>query len=99
MPDPSVWDGRFANIAWLQEMPKPLTKVTWDNVIAISPAIADCYKLSNGDAAEVTVGGRSVRGAAWVVPGQAARTVALYFGYGRRAGGDIAVGAGYDAFA
>jgi len=99
MPDPSVWDGRFANIAWLQEMPKPLTKVTWDNVIAISPAIADRYKLSNGDAAEVTVDGRSVRGAAWVVPGQAARTVALYFGYGRRAGGDIAVGAGYDAFA
>ena len=97
--DPTVWDGRFANIAWLQELPKPLTKITWDNVIAISPAIAERYKLSNGDIAEVTVDGRSVRGAVWVVPGQAARTVALYFGYGRRAGGDVAVGAGYDAFA
>ena len=39
-PDPTVWDGRFGNIAWLQELPKPLTKITWDNVIAISPAIA-----------------------------------------------------------
>ncbi len=98
-PDPTVWDGRFANIAWLQELPKPLSKITWDNIVAISPAVADRYKLSNGDIAEVTIDGRTVRGAAWVVPGQAARTVALYFGYGRRAGGDIAVGAGYDAFA
>ena len=99
LPDPCVWDGRFANIAWLQELPKPLTKITWDNVIAISPMIAHRQTLSNGDIAEVTVGGRSVRGAVWVVPGQAASTVALYFGYGRRAGGDIAVGVGYDAFA
>src|SRR5262249_41956845 len=48
-PDPCVWDGRFANIAWLQELPKPLTKITWDNVIAISPAIAAQYALANGD--------------------------------------------------
>jgi molybdopterin-containing oxidoreductase family iron-sulfur binding subunit len=97
-PDPCVWDGRFANVAWLQELPKPLTKVTWDNVIAISPAIAAQYSFSNGDIAEVAVGGRSVRGPIWIVPGQAPRTVALSFGYGRRAGGDIALGIGYDAF-
>ncbi len=96
--DPTVWDGRFANIAWLQELPKPLTKVTWDNIIAVSPGVADQYKLANGDVVEVTVDGRRVRGAAWIVPGQAVHTIALYFGYGRRAGGDIAMGAGYDAF-
>ena len=96
--DPSVWDGRFANVAWLQELPKPLTKITWDNVIAVSPAIASQYALSNSDIAEVTIGGRSVRGPIWIVPGQAPRTVALSFGYGRRAGGDIAMGIGYDAF-
>jgi molybdopterin-containing oxidoreductase family iron-sulfur binding subunit len=97
-PDPCIWDGRFANVAWLQELPKPLTKITWDNAIEISPAIAAEYKLSNGDVAEVTIEGRRIRGAVWVVPGQAARTVTLTFGYGRRAGGDIARGSGYDAY-
>ena len=57
-PDPTIWDGRFANIAWLQELPKPLTKITWDNVIAVSPAIAAAHGLSNGDIVEVTVGER-----------------------------------------
>jgi molybdopterin-containing oxidoreductase family iron-sulfur binding subunit len=96
--DPCIWDGRYANIAWLQELPKPLTKIVWDNVIEISPAIAAEYKLSNGDIAEVEIEGRRVRGAVWIVPGQAARTIALSFGYGRRAGGDIALGNGYDAY-
>ena len=52
-PDPTIWDGRFANIAWLQELPKPLSKITWDNVIGISPAVAAVHKLSNGDMAEM----------------------------------------------
>jgi molybdopterin-containing oxidoreductase family iron-sulfur binding subunit len=97
-PDPTVWDGRFSNIAWLQELPKPLTKLTWDNVIAVSPAIASAQKLSNGDIAEVTIGERRARGPAWIVPGQAANTIALFFGYGRRAGGEIARESGYDAY-
>ena len=96
--DPCVRDGRFANIAWLQELPKPLSKITWDNVVGVSPAIANHYQLSNGDLVEVTVDGRAIKGAAWIVPGQAARTVCLSFGYGRRAGGELAAGAGYDAF-
>jgi MoCo/4Fe-4S cofactor protein with predicted Tat translocation signal len=99
LPDPTVWDGRFANIAWLQELPKPLTKITWDNVIAISPALAAAKSLSNTDIAEVIVGGRQVHGAVWIVPGQAPDTIALTLGYGRRAGGDVAVGNGYDALA
>jgi MoCo/4Fe-4S cofactor protein with predicted Tat translocation signal len=98
-PDPTVWDGRFANIAWLQELPKPLTKLTWDNVVAISPATASTLGLSNGDITEVTVGEKVMSGPAWIVPGQAPQTIALTFGYGRRAGGDIATGLGYDAYA
>jgi len=98
-PDPCVWDGRFANVAWLQELPKPLTKITWDNVVAVSPAIAAEVGLNNGDMVDITVEGRTLRGPVWIVPGQAARTVALTFGYGRRGGGDIAQGRGYDAFA
>jgi molybdopterin-containing oxidoreductase family iron-sulfur binding subunit len=97
-PDPTIWDGRFANVAWLQELPKPLTKITWDNVIAVSPTLAAGKGLSNGDLAEVTVGERKLRGPAWILPGQAAQTIALYFGYGRRAGGDIAQCGGYDAY-
>jgi molybdopterin-containing oxidoreductase family iron-sulfur binding subunit len=99
MADPTIWDGRFSNIAWLQELPKPLTKITWDNVIAIGPVLAAGKKLSNGDVVDVAIGENSVRGPVWIVPGQAARTIALTFGYGRRAGGDVGQGAGYDAYA
>jgi molybdopterin-containing oxidoreductase family iron-sulfur binding subunit len=99
LPDPTVWDGRFGNVAWLQELPKPLTKITWDNVIAVGPALAAKKGLSNGDVIEVTVGAGVARGPAWIVPGHAPNTVALFFGYGRRAGGDIAKDSGYDAFA
>jgi molybdopterin-containing oxidoreductase family iron-sulfur binding subunit len=97
-PDPTVWDGRFANIAWLQELPKPISKITWDNVVAVSPALARAKHLANGDIVEIASGGRHVRGALFIVPGQAPNTIALTFGYGRRAGGDVAVGSGYGAF-
>jgi MoCo/4Fe-4S cofactor protein with predicted Tat translocation signal len=97
-PDPTIWDGRFANVAWLQELPKPLTKITWDNVIAIGPGLAYAQGLANGDVAEVMIGKRKLRGPVWIVPGQPPQTIALYFGYGRRAGGAIAAGIGYDAY-
>jgi len=98
-PDPTVWDGRFANIAWLQELPKPISKLTWDNVIAISPALAGARALSNGDMVGVEIGDRKVQGPVWIMPGQAANTIALAFGYGRRNGGEIATAGGYDAYA
>jgi molybdopterin-containing oxidoreductase family iron-sulfur binding subunit len=98
-PDPAIWDGRFANIAWLQELPKPLTKITWDNVVAISPSLASSQKLSNGDMVKVTVGKKIIRGPVWILPGQAPRTIVLTFGYGQRAGGDIATEGGFDAYA
>jgi MoCo/4Fe-4S cofactor protein with predicted Tat translocation signal len=98
-PDPSVWDGRFANVAWLQELPKPLTKLTWDNAIAVSPKMAERMRLANGDMIEVAVGDRRVRGPAWIMPGQAPNTVALSLGYGRTAAGTIADGIGYSAYA
>jgi molybdopterin-containing oxidoreductase family iron-sulfur binding subunit len=94
-PDPTVWDGRFADIAWLQELPKPLTKVTWTNVVAIAPALARARNLKNGDQVKVTVDGRSITGPAWVVPGQEPRTIGLTLGYGRAIG--LAAGRGYRA--
>src|SRR5581483_4565375 len=98
-PDPTVWDGRFANIGWLQELPKPLTTLTWDNIVAVSPKLAEREHLSNGDRVEVSVGERKVAGPVWVMPGQAARTLTLFLGYGRRQAGRVADGVGYDAYA
>jgi len=98
-PDPTIWDGRFANVAWLQELPKPLSKATWENVIAVSASLAAAQGLAQGDLAEITAGERRVRGAVWIMPGQARRTASLAFGYGRRSGGEIAQCGGYDAFA
>ncbi|MFG1410703.1 TAT-variant-translocated molybdopterin oxidoreductase [Xanthobacter sp. VTT E-85241] len=95
--DPTIWDGRFANNAWLQETPKPFSKMTWGNVIAVSPQIAARQGLSNGDEVTLSLGGRSITGAAWVMPGQQADTIALTFGYGQSRG--ISEGLGYNAFA
>jgi len=97
-PDPTIWDGQFANIAWLQELPKPLTTLTWGNVVTVSPALATRMAIANGDHVEVVIGDRSAVGPAWIMPGQAENTVALFLGYGRRRAGRVGDGLGYDAF-
>src|SRR5204862_8117117 len=70
-PDPSIWGGRFSNVAWLQELPKPLSNITWDNVICISPARAEQFGVANGHGVEVGVGERKVIGPAGIMPGKA----------------------------
>ena len=95
-PDSTIGDGRHAANGWLQELPKPLTKIVWENVVAISPALAQRLMLANGDIVEVAVGARRVEGAAWIMPGQADRTVTMTLGYGRRLPDMIFDGLGYD---
>jgi len=95
-PDPTIHDGRFANNAWLQELPKSLTKLTWDNAALISPGTADRHRLVSGDVVELKQGGRSLRIPVWLSPGQAADTVTLHLGYGRRRAGRTGNGAGFD---
>ncbi|WP_438277110.1 TAT-variant-translocated molybdopterin oxidoreductase [Nitrobacter sp.] len=97
-PDPTIWDGRFANVGWLQELPKPLTTLTWGNVISIGPSLARCLNLSNGDGVEIAIGDRHIQGPVWVMPGQAANTVALSLGYGRTRSGRVGDNLGYNAF-
>jgi MoCo/4Fe-4S cofactor protein with predicted Tat translocation signal len=97
-PDPTVWDGRFANCGWLQELPKPLTKVVWDNIVAVSPQLGSRLGLHTGALVEVEVGGRRLQGPVWLLPGQAENTVTLALGHGRRRGGRVAEGVGYDAY-
>lgn len=97
-PDPTIWDGQFANVGWLQELPKTLTTVTWSNVIGVSPALAKRLAAANGDHVEVTIGKRRIKGPLWVTPGQAGNTIALYLGYGRTRAGRVGDGLGYDAY-
>ena len=74
-PDPTIWDGRFANNGWLQELPKPITKLTWDNAALISPGTAKKLNLKlvgdNGRIAEVQYKGRTLKIPVYLVPGQA----------------------------
>lgn len=97
-PDPTIGDGANANNAWLQELPKPQTKLTWDNVVLISPKGATELKVANGDLLRVTVEGRSVIGPAWILPGHAEYSVTVQFGYGREGSGRVGNKIGYDAY-
>ena len=97
-PAPSTWDGRFSNVAWLQELPKPLTTLTWDNVVTISPALARREAIANGDIVEVAIRNRTLSGPAWIMPGQARDTVGLELGYGRTRAGRVGDHIGYNAY-
>jgi Fe-S-cluster-containing dehydrogenase component len=97
-PDPTIHDGSFANNGWLQELPKPLFKTTWENVVALSPRFASELKVDSGDMLRVETNGRAVEGPAWVLPGQPDGVVTLYLGYGRTRAGRIGTGIGYDAY-
>jgi MoCo/4Fe-4S cofactor protein with predicted Tat translocation signal len=94
-PDPSVYDGRFANNAWLQELPKSLTKLTWDNAALISAATAERLSLVGGDLVDLKRGNTSVRVPVWIAPGHAADTVTLHLGYGRTRAGRAGNGTGF----
>ncbi|HEY9110477.1 MAG TPA: TAT-variant-translocated molybdopterin oxidoreductase [Rhodanobacteraceae bacterium] len=98
-PDPTLDYGAWSNNGWLQELPKPLTQLTWDNVVLVSPALAKRKGLRNFDGVELRSAGRSVRGPVWIMPGQAERSVTVHLGYGRRQAGRVASGQGFDAYA
>lgn len=87
--DYSLDDGRYNNNGWLQELPDPITKLTWDNAILISRKTATALKVANRDVVEVTLGGRKVTGPILVQPGLADNTVALALGYGREKSGRV----------
>jgi MoCo/4Fe-4S cofactor protein with predicted Tat translocation signal len=97
--DPSVWDGRYANNGWLQELPKPLTKQVWGNAALIAPETAQIFALATGDAVDLSVGGRVLRAPVWVLPGHAAGAVTVSLGYGRRSAGRVGSAIGFDAYA
>ncbi|MFN7964816.1 MAG: TAT-variant-translocated molybdopterin oxidoreductase [Acidobacteriota bacterium] len=100
LPDNSVYDGRFANNAWLQENPDPLTKLVWDNAVLVGPSTADALGLKQASMARLSVGERSLDAAVYTMPGMAPNVVALSLGYGRNGlGWRVSEGAGFNAYA
>ncbi len=111
-PDPTVHDGRYANNGWLQELPKPMTKLTWDNAALISPKLAQHMDLAHKVAArggehgqihsavvDIALNGSKVTAATWTLPGQAENTVVLPLGYGRTHAGFTGTNKGFNAYA
>ena len=107
-PDPTIYDGRFANNGWLQELPKPITKLTWDNAVFMSLATAtrlgmvpenQLYWSTEGvPMVEVTYQGRTLKAPLFVQPGHANDAVTLHLGYGRTRAGRAGTGMGFNPY-
>jgi len=109
--DPCVYDGRFSNNGWLQELPKPLTKLTWDNAALMSPATARSLGFDPNDVSrtgsqglpvplvELRYRGRSVQAPIFLLPGHPDNSVTAHLGYGLQRGGKHATGRGFNAYA
>ena len=93
-PDPTIWDGRFSNNGWLQELPKPITRVTWDPTAWISPRLAEHHDLRDGDLIDLRYRGATARLPVRVVPGHPAQSVTVFFGYGQKQAGRVAKAVG-----
>jgi molybdopterin-containing oxidoreductase family iron-sulfur binding subunit len=97
-PDYGTYDGRFANNGWLQEMAKPLTRMSWDNAALMSPATAQRLKADTGDLIEISHRGRKLNAPVWVLPGHADDSVTLPLGYGRTSSGRVGTDVGFNAY-
>ncbi len=98
LPDPAIGDGEWANNGWLQELPKPVTRITWDNAAMISPSMAQQLSLATGDYVTLALDGRQVDAGVFIVPGHADRSVTLHLGYGRTRSGRVGTGPGFNAY-
>jgi len=97
-PDPNVFDGRWSNVGWLQELPKPVTSLSWDNAAIVSGATLRKLNLEEDDIVEISSGGGTVKAPVIVAPGHPDNSVTVYLGYGRQAAGRVGSGAGFNAY-
>jgi molybdopterin-containing oxidoreductase family iron-sulfur binding subunit len=97
-PDPNIYDGRFANVGWLQELPKPVTNLAWDNAALVSGYTLVKLGLEESDIVEINVNGRKVKAPVLVAPGHPDNSATVYLGYGRSAAGRVGSGAGFNAY-
>jgi MoCo/4Fe-4S cofactor protein with predicted Tat translocation signal len=96
--DYSVDDGRYNNNGWLQEMPDPITKIVWDNVVLLSRKTASQFQVKNHDVVEIKLGNRTISGPIWVQPGMADFSIGLALGYGRERTGRVGHGTGFNVY-
>jgi MoCo/4Fe-4S cofactor protein with predicted Tat translocation signal len=96
--DPSVYDGQFSNNGWLQELPKPMSKMTWDNPVLIGPAMAERMGLKTEDLVELELNGKKLTAPIWIQAGHPDNSVTVFLGYGRRRAGRAGTGAGFDMY-
>src|SRR5262249_4372733 len=82
--DPSIYDGQFANNSWLQELPKPLSKMTWDNPVLVSPKTAESLKVQSKDMVRVELNGKWAELPVWVQAGHPDNSITVTLGYGRK---------------
>ena len=97
--DPTIYDGQFSNNGWLQELPKPMTKLTWDNAILIGPKMAERLQIKTEDVVELELNGKKVTGPVWIQAGHPDNSVTVILGYGRTRAGRVGTAQGFDAYA
>src|SRR5271163_4079493 len=96
--DPCVYDGCFSNNGWLQELPKPMSKMTWDNPVLIGPAMAARMGLKSEDLVTLELNGKKVTAPIWIQAGHPDNSVTVFLGYGRKRAGRAGTGAGFDMY-
>ena len=96
--DPTIYDGQFSNNGWLQELPKPMSKLTWDNAIQIGPKMAERLQLAAKDVVELELNGKKVQGAVWIQAGHPDNSVTITLGYGRKRAGRVGSEQGFNAY-
>ncbi len=96
--DPSIYDGRFANNGWLQELPKPMTKLTWDNALLVGPSMAQREGLQTKDMVTLELNGRKADLPVWIQAGHPDHSVTIFLGYGRKRAGRTGTGTGFDVY-
>jgi MoCo/4Fe-4S cofactor protein with predicted Tat translocation signal len=96
--DPSIYDGRFSNNGWLQELPKPMTKMTWDNPVLIGPKMAERLGLQTEDMIRLELNGKTVTAPVWIQAGHPDNSVTVSLGYGRSRAGRVGTAAGFDFY-
>ncbi len=96
--DSTIYDGQFSNNGWLQELPKPMSKLTWDNAVQIGPKMASRLGLAAKDVVELELNGKKVKGAIWIQAGHPDNSVTVTLGYGRKRAGRVGTAQGFNAY-
>ena len=96
--DPTIYDGQFSNNGWLQELPKPMTKLTWDNAVLIGPKMAERLQVKTCDLVELELNGKKVTGPVWIQVGHPDNSITAFLGYGRKRAGRVGTAQGFDAY-